>query len=131
MVLKTVPSQRLQKRMTVSHQLLQQGQRAAGLFPAIELVTLGHISGQCHICGNVFPGVLVVGCQTLAVDCALKRNKQQMRLLAIIIIISFFFVLEEILTTRLRCSSSMTGSRSAEMIPLLMLRMLTGSSVSG
>ena len=49
-------------KLAMSHQLLQQGQGAAGLFPAIELVTLGHIPGQCHIRGDVFPGVLVVGC---------------------------------------------------------------------
>lgn len=64
MLLKTLSSQ-----VTVTHQLLQQRQWAVGTLSAIEVVALGQISGQCHVCGPVH----YVLCQTLAVNSALGR----------------------------------------------------------
>lgn len=46
----------------MSHQFLQQGQGAVCQFPAIELVTLGQVSGQCYICADIPPAIHQVVC---------------------------------------------------------------------
>lgn len=58
----------------MSHQSLQQGERAAGQRSAVELVTLRQISGHGHIRSHIHPCICYVLRQTKAVDSVLKAK---------------------------------------------------------